>query len=199
MQGDKDSFIVKAHKHLFAGKDELPQVFDKKEQDVVIRYRAIFTKWMGEPHLRDIQMINHLTTNYDLSERQAYRDLSNIKSLLGNISNAGKEFQRYRASEMILKGYEFAKEATNGTEVKQAMAMIRAGEALVRVHKLDKDELDNIPWDDIIPINLEPSTDVSVLSNRKKIDNLEELQAKLRKKYGGAPIEDTTFTEIKNG
>lgn len=195
MQKNKDSFIQKLHKHLFAERDQLPQVFDKREQDMVIRYRATFTKWISEPHLRDIQIINHLTHEYELSERQAYRDLSNIKALIGNVRNAGKEFQRYRASEMILKGYEIAKDAGSTMEVKQAMTMIRAGEALVKVHKLDKDDLDNIPWGDIIPINLEPTTDVSVM-NRKKIENLEELQAKLRKKYGAAPIEDTTFTEV---
>jgi len=195
VQKNKDSFIQKLHKHLFAERDQLPQVFDKREQDMVIRYRATFTKWISEPHLRDIQIINHLTHEYELSERQAYRDLSNIKALIGNVRNAGKEFQRYRASEMILKGYEIAKDAGSTMEVKQAMTMIRAGEALVKVHKLDKDDLDNIPWGDIIPINLEPTTDVSVM-NRKKIENLEELQAKLRKKYGAAPIEDTTFTEV---
>ena len=195
MQENKDTFIQKLHKHLFAERDQLPQVFDKREQDMVIRYRATFTKWISEPHLRDIQIINHLTHEYELSERQAYRDLSNIKALIGNVRNAGKEFQRYRASEMILKGYEIAKDAGSTMEVKQAMTMIRAGEALVKVHKLDKDDLDNIPWGDIIPINLEPTTDVSVM-NRKKIENLEELQAKLRKKYGAAPIEDTTFTEV---
>ena len=197
MPENKDSLLQKLHKHLFAEQDELPQVFDEHEHDIVIRYRSIFTKWMGEPHLRDIQIINHLTSEYSLSERQAYRDLSNIKSLIGNVRNASKEFQRYRASEMILKGFETAKNSTSAMEVKQAMAMIRAGEALVKVHKLDKDELDNIPWDDIIPINLEPTTDVSVM-NRKKIDNLKELQAKLRKKYGAAPIEDISFIEINN-
>ncbi len=196
MPQSKDSFLTKMHKHLFADEETLPQVFDSREQDIIIRYRATFTKWYSEPHLRDIQIIHHLTGEYGISERQAYRDLANIKALIGNIKNASKDFQRYRASEMILRGYEVAKDATKNVEVKQAMAMIRAGEALVKVHKLDKDDLDNIPWDDIIPINLEPTTDVSVIPNRKKIENLEELQAKMRKKYGAAPIEDISFTEV---
>ncbi len=197
MQENKDTFSQKLHKHLFDDRNDLPQVFDKREQDIVIRYRAAFTKWISEPHLRDIKIINYLCAEYDISERQAYRDLSDIKALIGNVRNASQEFQRFRASEMILKGYEIAKDASSNMEVKQAMAMIRAGEALVKVHKLDKDGLDNIPWDDIIPIELEPTTDVSVM-NRKKIENLAELQAKLRKKYGSAPVEDVPFTYVSN-
>ena len=197
MQKNKDSFLEKIHTHLFASPEELPQVFDKAQQDIVIRFRAAFVKWLSEPHLRDIQIIDYLKNEYGVSDTQAYRDLPKIKSLIGNVTNAGKEFQRYRASEMILKGYETAKNAASHLDVKQAMAMIRAGEALVKVHKLDKEEMDNIPWGEIIPIELEPTTDVSVM-NRKKIENLEELQAKLRRKYGGQPIEDTTFIEMNH-
>lgn len=185
------------HLHLFDEKTGEDVVFDPREQDMVIRYRAAFTKWLSEPHLRDVQMIHYLITEFDLSERQAYRDLPMVKSLIGNVTIAGKEFQRHRANEMILKGYEIAKDAASNMEVKQAMAMIRAGEALVKVHKLDKNDLDVRPFDDIIPLELEPSTDVSVIG-RKKIDNLDELKRKLRKKYGGEPIQDVDYTEVND-
>nr|NQU89743.1 hypothetical protein [Bacteroidota bacterium] len=195
MQKSKDSFLDKIHAHLFTNRDELPVVFKKDEQDMVIRYRAAFTKWLGEPHLRDIDLINYLKNEYNVSESIAYRDLPRIKALIGNVKLAGKEFQRYRATEMILKGYSIAKEATGHLEVKQAVAMIKAAEALVKVHKLDKDELEEFPWDEIIPLSLEPSTDVSVMG-QKRIKDLEALQQKLREKYGGNPIEDTTFIEM---
>jgi len=46
-------------------------------------------------------------------------------------------------------------------------------------------------------MELEPSTDVSVIG-RKKIDNLEELKQKLRRKYGGEPVQDVDFIEVKD-
>lgn len=181
---------------MFCSGDEQLAVFDKDEQDMVIRYRGAITKWLSEPNLRDIDIINFLVNEFGIKKSQAYYDIARIKILIGNVQNAGKEFQRYRATEMILKGYQVAAEADTQLEVKQAIAMIRAGEALVRVHMLDKNELDQVPWDDIIPIDLEPSTDVSVLG-RKKVENIEELQRKLREKYGKAI--DVQFTEVPNG
>jgi hypothetical protein len=194
---ENNTFLQKMHLHLFDDNSDGNVIFDKREQEMIIRFRAAFTKWLSEPHLRDTQMINYLVQQYGISERQAYRDLPKIKSLIGNVHVAGKEFQRHRATEMILKGYEVAKDAESHFEVKQAMAMIRAGEALVKVHKLDKEDLDNLPFEDIIPLELEPSTDISVIG-RKKIENLEELKNKLRKKYGGRPVEDIDFTEMKD-
>ncbi len=93
---------------------------------------------------------------------------------------------------MIREGYKEAVDAKKLLQVKKAEAMIRAGQALVKVNKLDKDEAENIPWEDIIPLDLEPSTDVSVIG-RKPIKNLKELQLKLRKKYG--LIEDAEIVE----
>jgi hypothetical protein len=193
---NKDSFIQRLHSHLFDEPDEMLQSFDKRERDMVIRYRAAFTKWMTEPHLRDIEMVKYLSGEFAVSETMAYQDLPKIKFLIGNVRNASREFQRYRASEMILKGYQTALDATSQLEVKQAMAMIQAAQALGKVHKLDKEELDNLVFDDIIPLELEPSTDVSVIGH-KPIENLEELKAKLRRKYGSQPIEDADYTEIE--
>jgi hypothetical protein len=194
VQKSKDSFLDKVHEYLFADQETCAVVFSKDQQEVIIRYRASFTKWLSEPFLRDVQMCVFLKNVFGISESQAYLDISRIKILLGNVVNAGKEFQRHRATEMILKGYDLAAEADSHMEVKQAMAMIRAGEALVRVHKLDKEDMDIIPWDDIIPLELEPTTDVSVIG-RKRIENLEELKEKLRLKYGGQPV-DVSFTEV---
>lgn len=195
VQKDKDSLLQKLHSFLFGSdKEKESLVFHKDEQEVVQRYRAAFTKWLSDPSLRDYEMISYLKVTFGISDTQAYRDLSRIKSLIGNVQNAGKEFQRHRATEMILKGYALAAEADSHLEVKQAMAMIRAAEALVRVHKLDKEEMERIPWEDIIPLDLEPTTDISVIG-RRRIDNIGELQQKLRSKYGGVPT-DTSFTEI---
>ncbi len=193
MEENKQTFLQKMHLHLFDEQGE-KVIFDTREQDVVIRFRAAFTKWISEPHLRDVQMLNFLQ-GFGISERQAYRDLPLIKALVGNITVAAKEFQRHRANEMILKGFEIARDAESNLEIKQALAMIRAGEALVKVHKLDKNDLDIRPFDDIVPLELEPSTDVSVIG-RKRIENLEELKRKLRAKYGGEPIQDVEFTEV---
>jgi hypothetical protein len=192
------SFIDKLHEHLFSEQGNLPRVFDEKEREIVLRFRAAFTKWLEEPHLRDADLVNFCMNQFGISQSQAYRDLATIKILVGNVKNAAKDFQRYRASEMILKGFETARTADSATEVKQAMAMIRAGEALVKVHKLDKDELENFKWDEIIPLELEPTTDISVIG-RKRVPDLQALKDKLRRKYGVQTVVDVQYTEMNHG
>jgi len=198
VQKETDSFLEKCNKYLFVDQDDLPVHFDRDEQDMILRYRDAYTHWLAHPEKNDSEMIYYLTDILNVSKSTAYRDLSRIKLLIGNVKGVSIEFHRHTANYMIREGYKMAVEAKTVLEVKQAEAMIRAGQALVKVNKLDKDVSEQIPWADIIPLNLEPSTDVSVIG-RKPIADLEKVMAKLRKKYGSAPVEDVPFTEVNDG
>lgn len=193
MPENKETLLDRLNKHLFDDESDLPVRFDKDEQEMILRYRDAYVHWLAKPQLSDRDMIEYMMDHFDISEATAYRDLAKVKLLLGNVKSASKEFHRHTANHMIREGYKEALEAKKLLQVKKAMAMIRAGEALVKVNKLDKDESENIPWDDIIPLSLEPSTDVSVIG-RKPIPNLKEVQMKLRKKYG--LIEDVDFADV---
>lgn len=196
-QLNKDSLLEKLHEHLFDETDSLPVHLDKDEQEIAIRIRDTFTKMIDCPYLSDASIITYMTDTFGISKTTAYRDLNRTKLLLGNVRSASKEFQRYRANEMVLKGYEMAKDAKTNIEVKQALALIRAGEALVKINKLDKDEGESVPWDDIVPAELQSSDDVSVIPGyTRKYKTREELvayQEKLRKKYGG----ESRFVDAK--
>jgi hypothetical protein len=196
VQKEKDKFLEKLHSFLFSGKDEQVENFTIDQQIVVVRYRGIISKWLSEPMLSDSMMVKFIMQNFDICENQAYKDISRIKILIGNVENASKDFQRYRATEMILKGYELASTALSQLEIKQAQIMIKAGEALGRIYMLDKNEIQRIPWEDIIPMELEPTTDISVIG-RKPMKNLEEVKSRLRKKYG-APV-DVPFEDVSDG
>lgn len=193
MPENKETLLDRLNRHLFDDESDLPVHFDKDEQEMILRYRDSYVHWLAHPQLSDRDMIEYIKDHFEISEATAYRDLAKVKLLLGNVKSASKEFHRHTANHMIREGYKEALEAKKLLQVKKAMAMIRAGEALVKVNKLDKDESENIPWDDIIPLSLEPTTDISVIG-RKPIPNLKEVQLKLRKKYG--LIEDVDFTDI---
>lgn len=197
MQKETDSFLEKCNKYLFDDQSDLPVHFDKDEQDMILRYRDAYTHWLAHPEKNDTEMIYYLTDILEVSKSTAYRDLARIKLLIGNVKSVSIEFHRHTANYMIREGYKMAVDAKTVLEVKQAEAMIRAGQALVKVNKLDKDVSEQIPWENIIPLDLEPSTDVSVIG-RKPIADLEKVMAKLRKKYGSAPVEDVPFTEMND-
>lgn len=188
-QLNKDTLLERLHEHLFDESTQMPVHFDKDEQDIALRIRDTFTKMLEYPHLPDVSIIKYMMDTFDISKSTAFRDLSRTKTLLGNVRSAAKEFQRYRANEMVLRGSELAQDAKTELEVKRAMALIRAGEALVKINKLDKEESESAPWEDIVPIELQSSDDISVIPGyERKFKTREELKAfqdKLRRKYGG--------------
>lgn len=193
----KDTLLEKLNDHLFCEKDQLPVQFDKDEQEIALRLRESFVIWIEHPEYTDTDIINYIENNLNVSRPTAYRDLSRIKILLGNVNNAAKEFQRYTANNMVRMGYQEVMNGKKLTDIKRGLAMIRAGEALVKINKLDKDEKMDFRFSDIIPLEIEFTDDVTVLG-REPIKDVEALQEKLRKRYG-AKIEDIEFEEITDG
>jgi hypothetical protein len=179
---NRKAFVEKINEHLFSDDKTRLKVFSKPEQDMILRYRAAFVKWLDDWSLEDKQMVRYLIETYNISKSVAYTDIANIKFLIGNVKTAGKEFQRYRANEMVVKAFKLAERAETSLEIKKAEAMVRAASAMVKVHKLHIEEGEALPWDEIIPADFEVTGDVSVLGI-KPLKNLKELQANLRSKY----------------
>lgn len=184
----------KIYASLFKGKNE---ALDPITRNVKERYERGFTKWMDDPSLTETEMRKYLMAEFNVSYTQSHRDMEMIKFMLGNVSNAAKEWHRYTANDMIKQGYALIKDRYNDEgepvaikeiDVKRALAMIKAGEAIVKANRLDKEDPEEIPYDDIVPQTFEATGDVSVLGI-KPVDNLKGLQDKIRRKYGDI-IED---------
>lgn len=179
---DRKTFLEKIHTHLFADEKQTSVVFTKPEQDMIIRYRAIFTKWLSDWHLSDKEMVTWLCREFEMGNSAAYKDIGQVKVLLGNVQVAGKEFQRFRATEMIMQAYNLANDAESKLEVLRAESLIKAAVAMAKIHKLGIKEDEPLPYGDIVPAQFETTGDVSVLG-LNPIPNLKEMQARLRAKY----------------
>lgn len=180
---------------LFKGLDDKLDPITQRMKD---RYERIFTKWLDDPAISDNEMHKFIASQFNVKERQAYNDLEAVKLLLGNVSNAAKEWQRYTAIEMIKKGYALLnRDDVSSIDVRRALAIIKAGEAIGKVTRLDKEDPDPIPWDEIIPQSFEPTGDVTILG-MKKIDNLKDLQRRLRERFG-INIEDVNIIAANEG
>lgn len=161
------------------------------EQKQLIRYRDAFSQCLDNPMLRDVEMRDYLMTTYNISDSQAYRDLGNIRVLLGNVRNASKEWIRYMVIEGLKKQYEYADRLGKTKEA------IMALDKLAKYNRLDKEDLDELPYDKVIPINWEATTDISVLGV-KPMQNKEEEILRLYKKYiDDIEIEDIEYIETK--
>lgn len=160
------------------------------EYQQLIRYRDAFTQSLDNPLIRDIELRDYLINKYRISERQAYRDLANIRILLGNVRNAGKEWIRY----LVIEGLkDAANRAKLACKIKEE---IMALDKLAKYNRLDKEDMEELPFDKIIPVDWETTTDVTVLGT-KPIENLDQEIAKLYKKYiDEIEIEDIDYQEV---
>ena len=183
------TFYEKIQAHLFCDSTNMKNIFTVPEQKIVVRIRFAYTKWFSEPYLTDNQIILYLQNEFKIQKTCAYDDLRLIKLLLADITNSSKDFTRYRVSEMILKGFQLAANAKNPTEISKALAFVRAAQSLAKVHNLNQKEMDYIRFEDIVPIELEPAPEISVIAC-KSVANLEELKERLRRKYGVQQVED---------
>jgi len=175
-----------ARQGLFADRSNLTP----GQQEMVQRYEAAFAIWLNNPVYSDREMTIYLMSTFGISYRQAHRDIGEIKYLLGNVTNARKEWQRYKVISMLDEAYRMAKDQENPKE------MISAADKLGKYTQLDQADAKEIPWDEIIPQNFEPTDDPTVIG-LKPVKNLDERIKRLKQKFGamieiedGATIDD---------
>ncbi len=139
-------------------------------------FEDVFAKLLETPDMPDRDIVYYMINQYGISLSQSYENISTIKSVLGNVRNASKEWHRYTVIKMLKEAFKLAKDNNRYKE------MIMAADKLGKYTKLDKDEIDEIPWDKILPPAWEPTADPSVL-NISIPDNLDDYKKKLKQKY----------------
>lgn len=164
------------------------------EREQLKRYRAAFHLSLENPSMPDTKLRDFLMNEFAISESQAYRDIANIRILLGNIKNTGKEWVRYLVNETLKEAIELAK----GAGTKKLKELVAAAGMLGKYNRLDKEDALEIPWDEILPMDIEPTTDPTVLSGKvKPLKNKEEEIRKLYEKYkGDIELDYTDYEEV---
>jgi hypothetical protein len=175
MNDDATTFD-KIQKYLFEDKELAKQFLNPRELEIKHRWAAVYSFWIDKPEATDRELVRFMRAEFGIEKSQAYNDLPKIKLLLGNVKAAGKEYYRLMVVEMCKKAYNVA--MTKG----DAKAMAMAADKIGKYTKLDKDELEALPWDQLFPPNFEPSNDVSVLGITLDAD-FELKREKLKRKY----------------
>lgn len=191
----KKSRLEKYKDYLFEDLDEIAILMkipylSVADRNLILRFRFAFSRLLESPSLQDRKLRDDLMNEYKISESQAYKDIADIKIFLPNIKAAGKEWYRYVVNEELKEAISDAKESG------QLRERVEAIKAMGKYNRLDQDDGQEMPWDEIIPVSIEPTTDPSVL-NVKPIPNLDEEIKRLYKKYKDEiEIEDIDYQEI---
>ncbi len=176
--------------NLFLDRHEMLQSLTDRQADRVIRIRDLYLYVLSNPTEPDRRVIDYYTRVYSLQSRQAYEDLHIVRRLLPMITQATKDFHRFRYNEMIMEVYNKAKEDGD------LKTMERAASSYAKFNKVEEEEQSEIPYDQIVVQPFTATSDPSVLGI-KPLPNLRERIDKLLKKYSAdnPDVEDIEFEE----
>lgn len=185
---DQEKTYDKIEACLFKGKDEASLMLTPRELEVKNRMMLCVTKKMDNPLVEDAELVNYLTSGCGgqaakVSRSQAYRDISMVNRLVGNVQLAAKNWYRYLVVEGAKKAFAIA------IEKEDAKGAAAALDKLGKYTRSDKED-DRFDFEKMIPPSFEPSDDVTLLEGIKPIDNLEERRKELRRLAKGLALED---------
>ena len=83
---------------------------------------------------KDRQFVDEIMQRYGISKVTAYADLKIVKSLLPNLSEASRDYHRWRYNEMILETYQMAKKR------KDTKTMEKAATSYAKYNRIDVED-----------------------------------------------------------
>ena len=177
-----------ARQEMFTPREELEKRFSPDRVEHLIRLRDMYNFFLNDPAGRDRNFVDKFRAKYNISQSMAYADLALVKQLLPALAPASREFHRKQVSEMLLETYNMAKAR------KDVKAMALAAKELGKVNRVNLDDEKELPYELIVVQPFSPSLDPTLIG-LKRIDNLEEVKARLRKQLAAdnPDIEDVDY------
>jgi hypothetical protein len=182
------AIIDVATRDLFTSEQELRTKYTDAQVVHVIRLRDMYNWMLSNPDAHDRQFVEQCRSRYQLSRSQSYEDLALIKRLLPALTQASRDFHRWKANEMLLETYRMAKAR------KDTKTMERAASSYAKYNRVDLEDEQAMPYDKIVIQPFTATSDPSVLGIRL-IPHLDEKIAALLRKYGSEDIEDIEYEE----
>ncbi len=177
---------------LFTGEGELrSKGYTEAQVARVLRLRSMYNWVLANPDTKDRQFIEEeLSRGLAVHKSQAYEDLKLVKKLLPMLTEATRDFHRWRVNEMFLDTYQMAKKR------KDTKTMERVATSYAKYNRVDMEDETKLPYNLIVIQPFTATSDPTVLGikpmpNRRKF--VEDLLAKYRAE--SADIDDVEFEE----
>ena len=142
----------------------------------LLRLRALYNWIISNPDCKDKEFVDEAISRYGICKTLAYDDLKIIKSVLPNITQASRDYHRWKYNEMILETYQMAKKR------KDTKTMERAATSYAKFNNVNVEDEQSVPYDMIVVQPFTATQDPSVLGI-KPIPNIEKKIAELIDKY----------------
>lgn len=175
---------------LFTPEAELREKYDDITTQRVLRIRDLYSFILANPDTKDRQFVEHAISAFDISQSCAYNDLAIVKALLPMLSQASRDFHRWRANEMLLETYRMAKAR------KDTKTMEKAASSYAKYNRVDLEDEQLLPYDEIV-IQPFTATDDPTPLGIKPIPNIQERIKAMLDKYiaESIDIQDVEYEE----
>lgn len=152
------------------------------------RLRELSSYWRSYPGTSPKELVTRCMQIFKVGKSQAYDDIHILKILIGNLEATTKEFARWRVNQMIEEDRTAARRDGDW----RAVASMQKNYILN--NQTDKPDTPDMAFDKIVPLQLEPTDDPSVLGI-KAPKNLRALRDKLIKQFS-KDDEFAEYTEV---
>lgn len=157
----------------------------------VERLRELAAYWRSYPSTSQKELLARCMQTFKVQRSQAYDDIHLLKILIGNLEATTKEFARWRVNQMIEEDRAAARREGDW----RAVASMQKNYIINnQTHKPDTPDLS---FEKIVPLQIEPTDDPSVLGIRVP-KNLRARRDKLIRQYSKED-EYAEFEELPNG
>ena len=174
----------------FTSEDVLREKYTDVSVERVLRLRGMYNWFISNPESKDKEFVDECLSRYGVSKTLAYDDLRVIKSVLPHITQASRDYHRWKYNEMILETYQMAKKR------KDTKTMERAATSYAKFNNVNVEDEQSVPYDLIVVQPFTATQDPSVLGI-KPIPNIEKKISDLIAKYRAESmdIDDIEYEE----
>lgn len=152
------------------------------------RLRELSSYWRSYPSTSPKELVTRCMQIFHVGKSQAYDDIHILKILIGNLEATTKEFARWRVNQMIEEDRQAARRDGDW----RAVASMQKNYILN--NQTDKPDTPDMAFDKIVPLQIEPTDDPSVLGI-KAPKNLRARRDKLIKQFS-KDDEYAEYTEV---
>lgn len=152
----------------------------------VERLRELAAYWRSYPSTSPKELVSRCRQQFGVAQSQAYDDIHLLKVLIGNLEATTKEFARWRVNQMIEEDRQAARRDGDW----RAVASMQKNYILN--NQTDKPDTPDMAFDKIVPLQIEPTDDPSVLGIQAP-KNLRARRDKLIKQFS----KDEDFTSYE--
>lgn len=161
---------------LFTPLDELEAKYDAVIVAKLMRVREEYQWLLANPDAKDRQFVEEFIGRTKCSEACIYSDLAIIKQLLPALSSSSRDYHRWKANQMLMETYQMAKKR------KDTKTMERAASSYAKYNRVDLEDEQVMPYDEIVVQPFTPTSDPSVLGI-KPIPDIDKKIKSMIEKY----------------